>query len=299
MYLFGIDNGYSYTKVVSDNEQKMFPSAITTNVISGYSHINIDGRGYCVGVGNMVSKPDKTDHEINKVCTLFSLASCGSGDYYIVAGLPIGQYKTQKDKFKEIILDYGNCHVEYRQKEIKLNIKEVTIFPQGAATLYHLGLTNGRYIIFDIGAFTVDVALIEMTNGTPSVIQYDTWFKGMSTIYSNVADVINNQYTLTLEPKDIERILVQGYFKLNGDKIDLTCIQPVIDNYLEDLYSLFDLNYKSHTTDIYLSGGGGSIVFDKFKLHYPQAELVEEAQYANAIGYYMIGLQKYYEILER
>jgi hypothetical protein len=140
---------------------------------------------------------------------------------------------------------------------------------------------------------------LSTSNGVPNVVQYDTWFKGMSTMYSNIADTINNQYTLTLEPKDIERILVQGYFKLNGAKIDLTCIQPVIERYLEDLYSLFDLNYKSHTTDIYVSGGGGSIIYDKFKLNYPQAELVEDSQYANAIGYYMIGLQKYYEVLER
>jgi plasmid segregation protein ParM len=221
----------------------------------------------------------------------------GSGERYLVVGLPIGQYKTQKEKFKEIILNYNNSKIIYHNKQLDIKIKHVTVYPQGAAVIYALNRMYGEYIIFDVGAFTIDVALIEMANGSPTILKYDTWFKGISTLYSVIIDVVNNKYNITLEPQDAEQILVQEYLRVDGENVDISFVDDIINNYLEEIYCLFDKYYKSRTTDIYLCGGGAEIIYNKFKNNYKQTELVNDPQFANARGYYQIGLQKYYNSL--
>jgi plasmid segregation protein ParM len=296
MTILGTDNGYSDTKIIGNGIRRVFPSAISsTNLISGAAHITIDDIDYCVGIGKTaLSKFDKTDSETNKVCTLTALALCGEDDYYLVVGLPIGQYKTQRLKLKETIMDYNKCKVIYRNKPFDVRIQDVTVYPQGAAVIYTINRMYGEYMIIDIGAYTIDVALISMVNGTPSIIKYDTWYKGISTLFSSIADMINNKYNITLEPKDAENVLVLEYLRIDGENVDISFIDIIINDYLSDVYDLLDLNYKTRTTDIYLCGGGAEIVFDKFKSKYPQTEIVKDSQFANAQGYYNIGLQKYY-----
>jgi plasmid segregation protein ParM len=255
--------------------------------------VNIDGKDYCVGAGKTVTSPDKTDHEINKICTLYSMVQNGSDEYLLVVGLPIGQFKSQKDKFRNTILGYNSSKVYYHNAEMKLKISDVMVYPQGAAVIYTLNRMNGKYIILDVGAFTVDVALIEMVNGYPNVIKYDTWFKGITTLLSPIADAINNKFTLTLEPQDTEEVLINGFVKINGKSEDIFFTDNVMNSYLDGISELFDINYKSHTTDIYLCGGGAELLYPMFKLRYPHVEIIKDSQFANAKGFYQVGLQKY------
>jgi len=72
----GTDNGYLYTKSVSDLGKCIFKSAFTTadQSVNGMATISIDGKEYCVGVGHTTTDTDKTDSEMNRVCTLTDLA---------------------------------------------------------------------------------------------------------------------------------------------------------------------------------------------------------------------------------
>jgi plasmid segregation protein ParM len=218
---------------------------------------------------------------------------CGEENFDLVVGLPISQYKTQKDRLKEKILSYNNNEVIYHSKKMDINIRDVTVYPQGAAVLYDINRTYGKYILCDFGAYTLDVALIEMVNGLPTISQYNTWFKGLSTINSKIIDLANNMFGVTLDDKDAEDILINEHLNVNGESVDISFIDCILDQYIEEVYQLIDLNYKTHTTDIYAFGGSAEIIFDRFKTRYPQAELVHDAQFANANSYYIIGCCKY------
>jgi len=296
----GLDNGYEHTKSIGENERIIFRSAFTVSdkVISGTAHINIDGKDYYIGTGKTaISKPDKTDHDINRILTLTNLAMSGSDDYYLVVGLPIGQYTTQNEKFIKYMMSYNNSKVIYHDQQMNIRIKDVTVYLQGAAVIYALNRTNGTYLAVDIGAYTIDVALIKLLYGKPTILHYDTWYKGISTLYSSIIEAANNKYGLTLDPSDAEDILTNKYLKVDGEKVDISFINLIIDNYLDDIFSLLELNYKPRTTDIFLFGGGAGSTFTKFQKHYPQTELVNDFQFANALGYYKIGLQKYYKYI--
>lgn len=298
MYLKGLDNGYEYTKSIGYNERIIFKSAYSTKVIDGTSHINIDGVDYYVGVGNTVSTPDKTDHEINKVCTLTNLAMTGNNEYFLVVGLPIAQFKQQKNKFIDMIMKYNKCEIYYYNQKMNISIKDVTVYPQGAAALYTLNCMNGDYILFDFGGFTVDIVWIEMNNGIPMIKRYDTWFKGISTLYSKIIEEINLHHNLILKIDNVEKILLNG-LKINGEKVDISYINKIFEHFLEELFSEINKIYPIQTTDIYLHGGSSKILYPLFKKYYPHAVLIEDYQFANALGFYKIGLQKYYRYLAK
>lgn len=231
----GLDNGYLYTK---DNELNIFPSAFSTEdkVVSNAIPIIIDNKQYYTGIGKSTVELDKTNLEITKVCTLTNLAMSNDKEFYLVVGLPVGQYKEQKDKFKETILSYNHCLVEYQNRVKQFLINDVLVFPQGVASLYSINSLSNNALIFDIGGRTVDIALIEMINNKPTLIKSDTWYKGMLVLYSTIIESINKKFQLTLEARYAEQILFNGLY-LYGQKQDISFLQPIIQEYLDEIFT--------------------------------------------------------------
>lgn len=159
----GLDNGYMYTK---------------DKVVSGAIPIIIDGKQYYTGIGKTTVEIDKINSDINKVCTLTNLAmsniNSNTKEIYLVVGLPISQYKTQKDKFKETILNYNHWIVEYQNRVIHFNINDVMVFPQGVTSLHTIDNLSSNELILDIGGRTFDISLIEMIDNKPTLIKSDT-----------------------------------------------------------------------------------------------------------------------------
>ena len=231
----GLDNGYLYTK---DNEKNIFPSAFSTEdkVVSNAIPIIIDGKQYYTGIGKSTVELDKTNLEITKVCTLTNLAMSNDKEFYLVVGLPVGQYKDQKDRFKEIVLSYNRCIIEYQNRTTQFNINDIIVFPQGVASLYSMDNLSTNALIFDISGRTVDIALIEMVNNKPILIKSDTWYKGMLVLYSTIIEAINKKFQLTLEARYAEQILFNGLY-LYGQKQDISFLQPIIQEYLDEIFT--------------------------------------------------------------
>jgi plasmid segregation protein ParM len=294
----GLDVGYSFTK---DNERNRFKSAYTHSdkILSGVDHIIIDGKDYYVGAGQMTSEVDKTNDEMNKVCTLLNLVQSLDDEFYLVLGLPISQHKTQKDKLIESVLEYNKCSIEYDGYERKISIKDVSVFPQGAAPVYTLEEMNGRYIFVDPGGFTWNIALVDLVNGDPHIEKYDTWYKGMRALYSSVIDAINSRYNLKLDPRDAERILIKNELKVRGKDEDLSFLKPVLLDYLEPITDEIRLNYPCDTTPLYVHGGGIHIVGNALKKRFFDVTFMKDSQFANAEGLYNLGCIIYDKYITR
>jgi plasmid segregation protein ParM len=286
----GLDNGYAFTK---DNERRCFPSAFsyTDKMISGSQKIVIDGKDYYVGVGSMTADVDKVNSEVNKACTLMNLAITGAKEYFIVAGLPIGHYKQQHEKLRETILSYNKCKVEYLGEELKLNISDVLIFPQGAAALFTMPKVD-NCIIIDIGGLTIDVAYITCTNGSPIIQKQNTWYNGIRKLYTDIVAQINLKYGLRLETSEAERILQKGLI-IKGVEQDLRFLQPKILELVEPIIDELKLYYPTETNPIYLCGGGAGYLCGAFERSLGTMNIMKDAQFANAIGYYAVGLNKF------
>lgn len=289
--VYGIDNGYHYLK---DSDRHIFKSAIqrTDNSLVGDNHILINGVNYYFGKGDTTADIDKIDSTINKVCTLASLAMHGSGDYYLVVGLPINQYHSKKDKFKQTIMNYNHSEVMYQNKWLDIRILDVTVFAQGAGVLFRYPIPDGKYIILDVGSYTVNCVLVELIDGIPQIIKYDTWYTGILILYGNIINAVNQQYELSLDMMEAEDILKRG-LNVNGTMVDLRLLDIVKEEYLDSIFTKFKLRYNYATTPIIICGGGGALMQSMIEDEFHNSILMPDAQFANAIGYYNFGLQKY------
>jgi plasmid segregation protein ParM len=291
----GLDTGYRFTK---DNEHRIFASAYSTNdrTITGANKITINGKDRYVGVGAMTSDVDKIDTELNEACVINNLAMTGEYEYCLTVGLPIGQFKAQKDKFKERILDYNKCDVIYNDKEFDVKIKDVFVFPQGAAALYSIPRNNSDKIIIDIGGLTFDIAYVETILNNPSITKSDTWYKGMRTLYSGIIQEVNLKFGLRLEISEAEKILLKG-LRINGVEQSLDFLQPTLCNYLDPIADEIRMNYPTETTQIYICGGGARILYNALARRFKQVILIPDCQFANALGYYELGARAFAKYL--
>lgn len=282
----GLDNGYLYTK---DNEHRIFKSAYSlTNDGLSNRKIIIDGTNYFFGSGNTTADVNKIMGETNKVCTLANLALSGNGDYNIVAGLPIVQYKDNKRRFAEEIMSYNDCEVIYKREKLKFKINNVLVYPQGAGALFTVG-ESGNCIIIDIGSFTINIAMFEKDGEFLSLTKTDTIYSGVIHLYDKVIKEVNRKYDLSLNTNYAERILKDG-LEIYGMSVDTSFLTEILIDYLKPILNQIKTSYPYQIMPIYLCGGGGLLLKDILEYNMPNIKLIENSQFANAEGFYRYGI---------
>ena len=290
----GLDHGYLYTK---DNDRNIFRSEYTKSGINvgGTPFISINGVDYSVGSGGRNIQNDKCNSEMNFVTTLTNLSMCGEDNYNLVVGLPIDQYKAQCEKFKEIILSYNDYNVVYRGKQMNFVINDVYVLPQGIGALLSMKtIPDGNVIIFDWGGMTIDIAYIEFIYGNPKLIKSITWSEGIQKIYGKLIGKVNEKYDLTLNIDEAENILVHGLF-IDGTEVSLDFLEETISEYVAPIVRDFKLNFPAVTTQTYMTGGTSAIklIHCEFIKHFMSAKIIDNSQFANAIGYGNVAEQKF------
>ncbi len=286
MSIVGVDLGYTYTKNSSMN---IFPSKCTkSEPILGGTKISINGDTYFVGDGESTVELNKIDHDITKSCLMYSLTNCFDGSPFdIVTGLPISQYKNQKDSFKEMINKNRRNHVLINGVEIPITIRNVEIYPQGAGALYSQCIFDDA-IIIDIGGRTVDIAYFDISEHKRKLVKSNTLFDGMLVLYSKIITQVNNKYELTLPADYAEKILLNG-LTVDGEKQDISFLKPTISEHVNRIFEEVRLNYPHTTTTIYLCGGGSKLLKNAFSKRFKNIVLMDNSQFANAIGFKKVG----------
>lgn len=287
----GLDTGYKYTK---DNEFNIFKSCYSevNTSVTGAHKIDVNGVTYYVGIGDGTVDVNKIDSTLTKLCVLTNLCLSQESVYNLVVGLPIKQFNDHKDKFKETILSYNNDEVIYMDKQRSIMIKDVLVFPQGAAAYFSMQQQDSDYIIVDIGGLTIDVAYIEQIDRQPRIQKADTWYKGMLTLFSNVIEQVNNRFETTLDTDYAEKILTKG-LNIYGEQQSLDFLVPTLKAYINPIVNELRINYPSKTVPIYLCGGGSTLLYNAFKNNFPNCTQLNDSQFSNALGMHRIGLQKW------
>ena len=288
----GLDVGYRATK---DNEGRIFLSAYSyyDKTILGSKCLTIDGKDYYVGRGMQNSDMNKTNSEMNKVCTFYNLCLSGGGVFQLCVGLPVAQYQKQKQALKESILEYNHCKIEYNRVPISFMIKDVYVVMQGVASLYVDPSLIGDFIVIDIGGWTVDTSLVRLGSTESSLETHDTWYKGIRTLHSSVIEKVNNEFELTLEPDYAEEILKNGYAIVDGKKEPVDFLKPFLQTYVNEMIDEIKLKYPWRSTNIVLVGGGALLMYGAFRKHFPNCLVMPDPQFSNAKGYYAIACSKF------
>ncbi len=211
----------------------------------------------------------------------------------IASGLPVDHMRDAAE-FKTALL--GQHVIRTDTADLIANIAEVMVMPQGYGSIYAMSLTDAGEInrqhtyrrtgVCDVGTYTVDLALDE--EGEYVDAESGSVESGVYTAQERIAAALERDYRQKMPFKLVEEVLRTGVFRANGQPVDYS---GIVEEALAPLRSatLSLMSEKWHggaTVDvIYLSGGGAELVYEEVRAAYPQAQLLPEAQLANARGY--------------
>lgn len=299
--MLGLDNGYMYTK---SSEGVMFMSTVKKgkdiDINKDTLQVNIDGEDYIVGSvdGSLVADNNKIDSLVTEICTFTAIANSFPDSTFIeaevIVGLPVSYYSKQKDAFKQKLLNYGMKRVkigEHHSQDVK--IVKVDVFPQSAGVVFlnAKDLKNDDTFVIDIGGGTVDCSYFKGLK----LIDKATYPKGMISLYSQLVQKINNDHETNFDKLDLDEKFQKGYINTPKGKIDIVKMyEEDFINHIDKLTTDIKYDFKtiSNMDHILVIGGGGIRLFDKLKKPFPNAKLIDNAQFSNAIAFKYMGEMK-------
>jgi len=277
--IIGIDIGNYATKT---SEMVKFDSKATNNSLLGKNPFEAEGNIYYIGEGSYDTEYRKVKKKYLRIMFLYALAlSTSDINNKVVVGLPISQYKADREEMKQLLLNPRMNVVSLNGIQRKLYIEDVEVYPEGL-----ISVEDG--ILVDIGGRTTEVALVENLKVTSSF----SIPEGTLNLYSDFVNLINSRYGLDMKQSDAERIIKHG-LKIDGMDADVTFAQEAFRAFVENLVSQIQVKYPVKTLPVTILGGGGQLLFGPIKRRIPNAILAETPVFANAIHFKKVGEAKW------
>ena len=338
--LVGIDNGFGMIKISSGEIDIKFPSVVGTPVskfaktaaISSFNElldslaITYNNNTYYIGHNAIINtrngkislRQNKAEDEQNKIKTMAALAlltdeNQTDATFDIVCGLPVLEYRNQKDKLYnmyvnggkpfEFMMHYGNNIVPKRIK-----CRNVTVIAQAEGAFYSYILSSdgniidsraenvqGTVLITDIGYKTTDI--IAMENGRYIETLSDQINNGVSQMHQEILRLIMEKLNIKKELKDIDEIVRSKSLFHNRQTYDMTDIiaeaaKPFAENLVESLYTINN-GELGNLQMILLTGGGAEIIYKYVKETLDSVVRVDKiynSEFSNSQGYYKYGM---------
>lgn len=288
-------------------------------------HINYKGEDYFVGElakesknSSRIYEQERFRHEYTKILLNVATQILTHGkvsEINLSTGLPLSFYKTQAKEFQQSILGMQPTikwkSGMFTNEELRVNIKDAVVFPQGASAIYSALINReGKYsypelmeegtliALIDIGYRTTDFVVVEMNkNGSfrPRLDLTNTIDDGVSNLHWDLEQSFKERTGgADLNEYHKARILRNKFIRYRGNKVDF---EDVIINSNKSISTNIADRLKAHWAEesdlfdaIFLAGGGGSEFENYIQSHFDnRLILIEENQFANAIGYYRFG----------
>jgi len=196
----------------------------------------------------------------------------------LVTGLPIGRYA--EERYNMIKL-FENTKNELWVNGLKyiVEIKETEVFPEGASSFYYVEADEG--LVIDIGGLSVDIAQF---NKGKVLNKYSTYKMGIMPLYRQIANRLNNKYSLSLDEWDIEDKIKNGLF-INGHRININA-DDLINNHVQQILQAIEFEYDLPIIkNVFITGGGGYLLYPYFKEKIKRVQLMPEPQFSNIHTY--------------
>jgi len=286
--MLGYDKGTTYSKVSNGFIIKSTIKELGEHdvVLDSKNILEYEGKKHIIGEkGEYSTDLMKSQHQ-NTLLLLLACIGLNSHDDYIeeriVTGLPIGLYSKQKEQMKELFKPNELHRIVINGHKKIIKIKAVEVFPEGAGAFYSQNEKDA--LVIDIGGLSIDT--VEFKGGKMG--HYSTYSMGIMKLYSKIANYINSEYDLSLTEWDIEDVLATG-LTIYGQRVDLN-YHSIIEEYTKEIIARLKLEYDLKAIrNIILAGGGCKVLEPYLKAYIPQCRPINNAQFANVIGYYNIG----------
>lgn len=283
--IIGVDLG---NYAVKTSERVHFLSKISEmDNFTGDNKVIYNNRSIYIGEGEFSTDWNKGKKE-STLPLLFTAIEKSTNDNInqIVIGLPIQQYKANKEALKELISNSRCACVNNR----RLLIENIEIAPEGASAYYNMPLEirqeigEKQLITLDIGGRTSDVGVFI----NKKIVDVKTIPTGMLNIYQDIIDYVNSNYVENFKLEDGEVILREGLF-LNGENKDVSFIKPILHKHFNSIYKELQLKFNLNKGYVYLTGGGSNVLKLAFKNRLNNLIVSKEPIYDNAIGFKKVG----------
>jgi len=327
----GLDVGYGYTKAVNDEGKRvLFPSIVAKSferTIEAFSnskdgdivknlYVKIAADNGTAGyyfVGELAKResPFGTFNleahrvEIDETKILMAVAAAllmnnSEEEFNVVTGLPLKQYKIQKEEFLNKIKNF-RAVVEFPDYDTVKVVKftKVNIFPQAAGAVYHALMSDDTYeqlikntyvVLIDIGFKTADFAVFYYDGRMNFIPELsNTVDIGMS----RVLTVLDKLYTQkTGSNADIEtlmsiihdsRVFYRGKF-IDFSKELNELKEETFKAIVKTVLSTLGDKYERIST-VFVAGGGAVDLFTQLKGTHYQLKVIPDPQFANAKGF--------------
>lgn len=282
--ILGIDVG-NYSLKTSEGINIKALVSKEANILGNSIVLEMDNEKYVIGEGRFETELNKSSKQ-NFLPLLYAGIALSTKDNFnsVVCGLPINQYKKNKDNIENLIENNKVKKIKINGRERTIVIENFKVYPEGLGAYYNLPV-NEDVIIVDIGGRTTDIAYI--SNNKP--IKTGTVAVGTLNILADIQDTINSDYSLDLTLTDIDKMLTKNKFIIDGEMINTDFIKTILRNNFIKINEKLDLDFPARTEKIVLVGGGSQLFFKAFKKKYSTCELIEENILANAKGFEKVG----------
>lgn len=282
--IIGVDIGSFATKTSKMINFESRVSSIGNLVMNDYE-FNLNGEKYFIEEGTNETEYRKVlrNNYMKLLYSALVLSKCDR-NIELVLGLPISQYREDKDRLIEMICRNSILRGEVNGNKEDYFIKKVDVYPEG------VGAVSGGFtgIVVDIGGRTTDTCLITQHDNKRKIDIPGSEPCGTIGLYSNFIAVINSKYGLDLKLSDTERLLRNG-LKIDGKPTDIIFAKQIFFNFIDDLINKLQVDYSLKTNDIMFTGGGSLLLEGIIKKRLPAATIAKNGVFANALAFERFG----------
>ena len=295
----GLDVGFGWTKVVTDEAQFKFRSLVASYPESGESDVRpvvVMGRSYLVGEDAKYGRDVRTISNISSyldylpVLTRASVVEAGLEGEKIAAvvGLP-PIYKEYKSKVEESLKSIGI---------------ETFVVPQGYGILKDVeDRIENDVLILDIGFNTVDYLIARRgSDGWVKVRSNTVEGLGVQKAVSIFVDRVAREYPfIQREPIGKKAFYFEkAGITIEGQKVDLgqekeAAIGVFIDEVLNRLDEELALKNLFNQVEAVVVAGGGAHIIPANKVPHPNLIIPEAPEFSQARGYYKVACKVFTE----
>ena len=195
-------------------------------------------------------------------------------DIHIAAGLPLTWTSGQKADFAAYLAKNEEVDFIYKKAEYHIRITGVSIYPQGYAAIAPFATKlTGINLIADIGNGTMNV--LYMINGKPQSGKMFTEKFGTYQCTLAVREAFMQKTHREINDYIIEEVLRTGTADISA--ADLKIIKSVASEYVRDIFRrLREHGYDESTMRLYVTGGGGCLIKNFYKLNADRTVFVED-----------------------
>ena len=278
--IIGIDAGYGNIKCGCGSVFKTAVTEYDTEPIFKGNILEFKGKYYRIGEGHKDFISDKSMDNDFYILTLMGIvkelkrAGLREGTVYLAAGLPLKWVQSQRDSFKEYLLQDKSIDLKYNDEDFHIDLIGCSIFPQAyPAVLNRLKDFGGINMLVDIGNGTMNI--LYMQDKKP--VENKAWTEklGVNQLVIQARNAVMDNYGVKIDESIIEQYIRYGQADISEKYIDLLHTAAV--QYTKDVFAaLRRYDYNPELMKLYIAGGGGCIIKNFGEYDTERVEIIED-----------------------